>query len=169
MPTKAADAPRAEDFPFAQSTMAEQSAHVTVTADEDVFAARRSVRSVATSLGFSARVAEELALVASELASNMLKYAGGGEMHIAACAGDASTQVGICIAARDTAPPFDLACALHDGHDGAGQIDPALLFGRRGIGAGLGAVARLTDALTLEETPDGKRLVAVRYLRSSRS
>ena len=168
MPTKAVDASRAQDLLLAQTTMADRSASVTVAAEEDVFAARRSVRRVAASVGFSPRVAEELALVATELASNMLKYAGGGVIEITPCEG-ADADVGIRIVASDHAPPFDLVCALRDGHDGAGQIDPALLFGRRGIGAGLGAVARLTDALTLEAIPGGKRLVALRYLRSSRS
>jgi serine/threonine-protein kinase RsbT len=137
---------------------------VSIDGPESVFIARRLVRGVARDLGFRDRHVEELALVVSELVSNALKYAGGGRLEVTVTS-DASRGLGLVIAVEDDAPSFDLERALPDGHDASGPLDPALLFGRRGIGAGLGAVARLSDALRLEPTTRGKRLVAVRYVR----
>lgn len=140
---------------------------VPIRREADLFAARARVRQEAATLGFDPREAEELALVATELGSNVLKYGGGGTLEIAA-AEHTDGRRGLRLVARDEAPPFDLARALPDGHDHAGAIDPARLFGRRGIGVGLGAVARLMDSLVLEPTPPGKQLVATRYKRSRR-
>jgi len=131
---------------------------------EAAFTARRMVRDLARDLGFAERAVEELAIVASELVSNALKHAGGGVLEVSAMV-DPSRGPGLTIVVEDDAPVFDLQRALPDGHDANGPLDPALLFGRRGIGAGLGAVARLSDALRIEPTSGGKRLIAVRYVR----
>jgi anti-sigma regulatory factor (Ser/Thr protein kinase) len=123
---------------------------------------------MAAAAGFTGLAIDELVLVVSELVSNALKYAGGGQLELAHV-DDATRGPGLTIAVEDTGPPFDLERALPDGHDARGQIDPALLFGRRGIGAGLGAVARLTDGVRLEPTERGKKLVATRFVRGRRA
>ena len=139
-----------------------------LVAPEAVYSARRLVRGLARDLGFRERAVEELVLVVSELVSNALKYAAGGRLEVTIVSEEKRGN-GLRIAVEDDAPPFDLERALPDGHDARGTIDPALLFGRRGIGTGLGAVARLSDELRLEPTESGKRLVAIRYVRRGRA
>lgn len=139
----------------------------TVSNDASVFAARALIRAHAPGLGFSANACAELVIVVSELVSNILKYGTRGNIEISSVS-DVVRGVGIRIVASDETSPFDLATALPDGHDAQGKLDPFRLYGRRGIGAGLGAIVRLTD--TVEMVPDGtgKRLLATRYVRGLR-
>lgn len=131
-----------------------------------VYAVRTLVRAFAPALGFDKEVTEELVVVVSELASNILKYGRRGTIEIAAI--DPSEGIGISIVAEDESPPFDLQASLRDGYDAGGKLDPARVFGRGGIGAGLGAVARFSDRLELVPTPTGKRIVARRAVSRAR-
>ena len=131
----------------------------------DTFAARRGARELATSLGFDRRAATELAIAVSELGSNIIKYGVRGGISVEPI-DDAEHGSGICIVAADHGPPFcDFATALRDGFDDRGPLDPVTFLARHGIGAGLGAVTRFTDTITLEPSPNGKRIVVVRYLK----
>lgn len=129
----------------------------------DLYAPRQSVRVVGAQIGFSRNDCHELAIVVSELASNILKYGVRGRIVIE------ETQshqygVGIALVAFDQGPPFyDLELALRDGYNDRGPIDPATLLKRGGLGTGLGAVVRLTDAFQLERLPVGKAIRVVRY------
>jgi anti-sigma regulatory factor (Ser/Thr protein kinase) len=134
-----------------------------VAHDSAVFAARAIVRSFAAQIGFDHEVIEELVVVVSELTSNILKY--GRRGHIEVSAIDREDRVrGISIVAEDETPPFDLATSLLDGYDAKGPLDPARVYGRGGIGAGLGAVARLSDRVELVPHGAGKRIVTRRFL-----
>lgn len=129
----------------------------------DILHVQRMTKSFAASLGFSPRECGELAIVASELSSNILKYGVQGSMDLLE-AHDA-TVGGIRLVAHDVGPPFrNLELAIQDGWDDQGPIDPLLIFKRNGIGGGLGAVARLMDGISVEPEPGGKRVLAVRYL-----
>lgn len=129
-----------------------------------VYAARAQVRAFATAIGFQREVVEELVVVVSELASNIVKYGKRGRILLHALDPDEGAR-GIAISAEDETPPFDLLGSLRDGYDARGKLDPATVFGRGGIGAGLGAVARFSDKVDLEPLPDGgKRIVARRVL-----
>jgi serine/threonine-protein kinase RsbT len=128
-----------------------------------MFAARSLLRSFATQLGFEREVVEELVIVVSELTSNILKYGRRGRIEISGIDREEGTR-GISIVAEDETPPFDLACSLRDGYDAKGKLDPAMVYGRRGIGAGLGAVARLSDAIEQIPHGAGKRIVVRRFL-----
>jgi anti-sigma regulatory factor (Ser/Thr protein kinase) len=129
----------------------------------DIFQVQRGTKQFAAELGFGRRACEELAIVASELSSNVLKYGKRGSLELSAIE-DARGR-GIVIVARDCGPPFrNLETALKDGHDENGPIDPAHILKRGGIGAGLGAVIRLTHSFRVEPEPGGKRIVVVRYL-----
>ncbi|MDF2696946.1 MAG: hypothetical protein K0S65_5329 [Labilithrix sp.] len=121
------------------------------------------VRAFATQLGFEREVVEELVVVVSELTSNILKYGRRGHIGFTGIDREEGTR-GISIVAEDETPPFDLVGSLRDGYDAKGKLDPALVFGRRGIGAGLGAVARLSDAVELVPHGEGKRIVVRRFL-----
>lgn len=142
---------------------------VDISREIDVFVARATTRTIGTMAGFSPTAVAELAIVASELAWNILKYAGRGELEVVAVA-HAAHGAGIRLDARDGGPAFSsFTTALLDGHDDAGPLDPLLLTRRRGIGGGLGAVARLSDAVSCIDHELGKCIRVVRYLRRPRA
>lgn len=132
--------------------------------DASVYGARQAARELALSVGFDRRRAEELVLVASELASNILKHAGKGELRLQVVR-DSKRGVGLEMIASDQGPPIpDFQEALRDGWSQGGPIDPLRLFGRKGIGAGLGAVRRFSDELRYNQDARGKQISATRYL-----
>ncbi|MCK6590160.1 MAG: ATP-binding protein [Polyangiaceae bacterium] len=135
-------------------------------ADEiDIFSARRAARELAEELGFDKIEREELAIVASELASNIVKYGIRGRIEMDEVR-DRVLGRGMELRAKDSGPPFhDVAMAIQDGYDDRGPLDPATLFKRRGIGGGLGAVIRFTDSFRCETEPDGsgKTVIVIRY------
>ena len=134
----------------------------------DLYAPRRGVRDLAELVGFARSDGQELAIVVSELTSNILKYGirGSIELERVDCARHGP---GISIVAHDIGPPFrDLEMALRDGCDDRGPIDPGLLLKRGGLGTGLGAVLRLTDTFQLDPRPQGKAIRVVRYRRRPR-
>jgi anti-sigma regulatory factor (Ser/Thr protein kinase) len=138
--------------------------------EASVFAPRRAARDLATTLGFDRRAAIELAIAVSELGSNIVKYGVRGSITVEATT-DPQRGAALQIIAADEGPPFcDFATALRDGCDDRGPLDPVSFMNRHGIGAGLGAVKRFTDSITLEPAPEGaegKRIIVVRYLKRS--
>jgi serine/threonine-protein kinase RsbT len=135
----------------------------------DVFLARWAVQRAAADLGFPRHAAGELAIAVSELCTNILKYGVRGEVTFRRV-DDAVHGAGIEILAEDEGPPLvDLDAALRDGWGDRGPIDPAHLR-RGGIGAGLGAIRRLTDAFEYRAPgPGGRKSFRVtRYLRRPR-
>jgi anti-sigma regulatory factor (Ser/Thr protein kinase) len=138
----------------------------------DVFVARWSTEQLAIELGFPRLAAKELAIVVSELATNILKYGVRGEVDLCGVDG-APHGKGLAIVAEDEGPPLaDLALALRDGYGDRGPIQADRLIGRGGIGAGLGAVVRLTDAfeyLPGDDREGGRKAFrVVRYLQRPR-
>jgi anti-sigma regulatory factor (Ser/Thr protein kinase) len=131
----------------------------------DVYALREAVGKLASELGFPRRERAELLIVVSELCSNIVKYGVRGSLELEPYV-DAHHGAGIAIIARDIGPAFrDFKLALQDGYDDQGPIDPGVLMKRGGLGIGLGAVRRLTDALSMEHSSEGKSIRVVRYLR----
>jgi len=133
----------------------------------DVLSARTAVKSLDLEIGFVSREATELAIVASELGSNILKYGRYGKLSAKALGMSSPSPrgKGIEILARDYGPQFhDLATALKDGHDDRGPLDPLQLLSRKGIGGGLGAVLRLTHCFNVRPLAEGKEIVVERYL-----
>jgi anti-sigma regulatory factor (Ser/Thr protein kinase) len=129
----------------------------------DIFAARRVARELAEELGFNKIEREEIAIVASELASNIVKYGVRGSIEMEEVR-DRVLGRGIVLRAKDSGPPFhDVQMALQDGCDDRGPLDPATLFRRRGIGGGLGAVIRFTDSFRCETEAQGKTVIVIRY------
>jgi anti-sigma regulatory factor (Ser/Thr protein kinase) len=120
---------------------------------------------MARELGFDARRAMELAIVVSELASNIVKHGVQGEI-ILSFNPDSPPQGEIIVEAHDVGPPIrDLKLAMIDGNDDQGPIDPALILRRGGLGTGLGAVARLADRLEYRDEEGGKTITARFYRR----
>lgn len=113
----------------------------------DVGRARRAARSLAADLGFAERAAEEIALVASELASNLVKHGGGGTVELLPLA----DPTGIEIVSLDSGPGIpNLSQAMSDGFSTSGSL-----------GYGLGTVNRLMDDLEITTPPGGMGLQLV--------
>jgi anti-sigma regulatory factor (Ser/Thr protein kinase) len=126
----------------------------------DLYAPRQGVKEIGANLGFTRNDCHELAIVVSELASNILKYGVSGTISIE----DAPSGAGLMLVARDHGPAFhDLQLALRDGYDDRGPIDPATLMKRGGLGTGLGAIVRLSDSFAVEPLGVGKIIRVVRY------
>ena len=137
----------------------------------DVLAARRAAKLLAREIGFVARETSELAIVASELGSNILKYGLHGSISLRAITRvDAAGQAGISLVARDFGPQFhDLAIAMQDGCDDRGPLDPMHMLKRQGIGGGLGAVLRLTHSFKVNPLVVGKEITVERFLKQASS
>lgn len=161
-PTAAAAAGAGGAEPAAAAVAAGAAAERVFAVDEwsDVAITRHQARRLAREHGVGPQRAGEVAIVVSELASNIVKYGVRGEiaLHVAAGAGGGME---LRVVARDVGPPIrDLAIAMLDGHDDRGPIDPALLAQRGGLGTGLGAVARLADGLEVRQQTGGKQIIA---------
>jgi anti-sigma regulatory factor (Ser/Thr protein kinase) len=105
--------------------------------------------------GFGAKELEELALVASELASNLIHHAKGGELIVTHFKKDGID--GLELETKDTGPGFaDLRLAQTDGYSSQGRL-----------GYGLGTVNRLMDDLEITSSrgrPSGSVVIARKYL-----
>jgi len=135
----------------------------------DVITVQRAAREFAYDLGFPKEACDQISIVASELASNIVKYGVRGRVRLEA-ADDPDKGLGMRLVAFDQGPDFhDFEMALRDGCDDRGPLNPATMLGRGGIGAGLGAVARLSDDLGWAPVPGGgKQVWAIRYAKRSR-
>ncbi len=135
-----------------------------VEREGDEFAAQHAARDMAARVGFPRKAALEIAIAASELTSNVLKYGVRGALVVEAV-DDPAHGPGVRLTATDEGPPFaDFEGALRDGAADGGPIEPDAYAGRRGIGRGLGAVSRFSDACGWEPLPAGKRVWAVRWV-----
>ena len=106
---------------------------VAIATDQDVVAARQKGRGMAQELGFSASASTLLATAISELARNIVSYAGRGEIVLLATQN--SGRPGVTVVARDTGPGIpSIEQALRDGYSTSGSL-----------GLGLPGVRRLVD------------------------
>jgi anti-sigma regulatory factor (Ser/Thr protein kinase)/serine/threonine protein phosphatase PrpC len=114
-------------------------------------------RGYAESLGFSSADCDEIALVVSELGSNLIRHAFGGTIKLGSI--EASGQVGIRVESEDSGPGIsDVEKALTDGFSTAGSL-----------GTGLGTVNRLMDDLDVySRSPSGVHLISQRWVRPQR-
>jgi serine/threonine-protein kinase RsbT len=134
-----------------------------VSVEADVFIVRQAAERIAAGHGFPHISAQEVALIVSELAWNIVRHAGGGRIDMTVL-DDPRYGRGLEIRAWDPQPPIaDLALAQRDGHTAGGPIPPGAMLHRRGIGSGLGAVARLGDRFVQEPADPGKCLVVTRW------
>ena len=141
---------------------------VAVASDVDVHRVRYVVRQQAERLRFESRHIVELQIVASELATNIIKYGVRGKIAIDAVH-DPQREEGLRVVASDVGPHFhDLALALQDDCNDRGPLDPDRPWPRSGLGAGLGAVVRLTDSFECNQYDGGKDIIVVKYRRPKR-
>jgi len=117
---------------------------------------RRHAQALATQIGLDEHDAGRAALVATELATNVVKHGRGGWIHVQAVP-DAQGGLGVELCALDQGPGLDLAACLQDGYSTGGTS-----------GIGLGAVKRQSNLL--ESWSDAKgAIVLARVLRQGAS
>jgi anti-sigma regulatory factor (Ser/Thr protein kinase) len=116
----------------------------------EIGAARRVAVTAAEPLGISELDAGRVALVATELATNLVRHAGGGELLVRRLT--MGHQAGLEIVALDRGPGMtDLDEALRDGYSTGGTK-----------GAGLGAVRRLAHRFAVFSAPGAGTAVLAR-------
>jgi len=114
---------------------------VPVRSENDIVNARQAGRRLAESLGFSAGECTLVATAISELARNIVNYAGHGEIVFSLSNG--FTRRGITIVARDEGPGIaDVKLAMQDGYSTSG-----------GLGLGLPGVRRIMDDFLIQSDP----------------
>jgi len=112
----------------------------------------------AARLGFNERATSEIEIAAAELATNLLRHAGGGTLTVRAVL---DPFAGLELITTDNGPGFaDVETALRDGFsqgkDLVLEVPPTQ---RAGLGAGMGAIRRLMDELHIENRPEGGAIV----------
>jgi len=111
------------------------------------------------SMGFTARASREVGIAAAELASNIVRHAGQGELEMDV---DGDRAV---LTATDHGPGIDDPRAALRDHFSRGRLrespDEPLLS----LGCGLGAVKRLMSTLEIEQPPGGGTVVRATKFR----
>ncbi|HEX8725183.1 MAG TPA: anti-sigma regulatory factor [Gemmatimonadaceae bacterium] len=129
---------------------------ITIKSDVDVVDARRRGRELAAQLDFSAGDQAVVAAAISEVARNILSYAGHGEvlLHVM----EDAERPGIRIVARDRGPGIaDIARAMRDGYSTSG-----------GLGLGLPGARRLMDEFQIVSSPKRGTTVTMKVWRRRR-
>ncbi|HYG74933.1 MAG TPA: SpoIIE family protein phosphatase [Planctomycetota bacterium] len=109
----------------------ENSKAVAVAEQSQVAEARREARNLAASIGLSESDRERVSIVATEMATNLVKHTPGGGALIA---GVLPGRSGIQLMALDKGPGMDIERCIPDGFSTAGSA-----------GTGLGAIRRLSS------------------------
>ena len=121
--------------------------------DHDIAVARNEVRAIAAALGFRMLDQTRLATVASELARNIVKYAGRGRL-IAQPTQDPNGRQALRLIFEDQGPGIpNIEAAMRDGFSTG-----------RGLGKGLPGSKRLVDEFKIEsEIGQGTRVTVLRW------
>jgi serine/threonine-protein kinase RsbT len=129
------------------------SARVEISNEADIVKARQFGRALARQLGFSSSAATLVATAISELARNILLYAGRGELTMRPV--NSGERAGLVVTASDEGPGMpDVNRALQDGFSTSGRL-----------GLGLPGVRRLMDDFNIDATPGKGTTVTVRKWR----
>jgi anti-sigma regulatory factor (Ser/Thr protein kinase) len=129
-----------------------------------VSAPRREASALAMRLGFSDARAGQASLVVTELGTNLVKHAKGGQIVLrelkgARTEGRGAEGSGLEVLAIDRGPGFqNLGEALRDGHSTSGTL-----------GAGLGAISRQSDQFDVYTQQPGGTVVVCRWWTHARS
>ena len=137
---------------------------IAVARDSDLVVVQAQVRKMARAMGLSRQVEWEVATAASEVASNIVKYAGEGRIVLRWVTDD---QPRLEFEAEDHGSGIgDQERALQDGvSEGRDLTTDEWTLQRRGLGTGLGAVSRLMDGMVTTSAPGvGTTVRAWKYL-----
>ena len=121
--------------------------------EESIIAARGAAREMARELGFGVVDQVRIATAVSEIARNILLYAGTGTIHIRECRSGA--RVGLEVVAEDHGPGIpDVERVLRGGYSTSG-----------GFGRGIAGARALMSEFYLQSRPgEGTRVVMRRWL-----
>ncbi|HEY7930001.1 MAG TPA: anti-sigma regulatory factor [Steroidobacteraceae bacterium] len=123
-----------------------------VRADHQIGECRRAAQRLAQASGFDETAVGRVGIVASELATNLVRHGGGGELLLQSLAAQGDVQVELL--AIDQGPGMaDVRRCLQDGYSSGGTH-----------GEGLGAVRRLSSAFDIYSTV-GRGTVVLARLR----
>jgi len=123
---------------------------IQVDSDADIVVARQRGRDLAVRMGFSPGNATLIATAISELARNILLYAGVGEIGLGR--EDEDGRHGLVVVARDQGPGIpDVRQALEEGYSTM-----------RRLGLGLPGVKRLMDEFSIDTGPSTGTTVVVK-------
>lgn len=123
-----------------------------INSDQDIVLARQKGRALASEFGCSLGDATLVATAISELARNIVSYAGKGQ--IVLCTFDGANRKGIAVTASDDGPGIpDIDQAMRDGFSTSGSL-----------GMGLPGVRRIMDEFTISSKPGrGTRVVVKKW------
>lgn len=128
---------------------------VAISNEDDVVEARQRGRKLAAELGLSKTDCTLVATAISEIARNILKYAGRGEITLESATN--GKQLGILVTARDDGPGIDdLERAMQDGFT-TGD----------GLGLGLPGARRLMDDFEITSSPGEGTVVVMSKWRNT--
>jgi serine/threonine-protein kinase RsbT len=127
---------------------------VAIEREADIVTARQKGRELAAATGFSNTDQTIIALAISEMARNIVSYAGVGEVMLSQL--DEGPRRGIMIVARDQGPGIaDIDLAMRDGYSTG-----------RSLGVGLPGTKRIMDEFQIVSRPgDGTTVTMKRWLR----
>lgn len=112
---------------------------VPIRTSADIVEARRQGRDLAVQAGFIGSDLTVIATAISEIARNMIEYAGGGEMAMAVSTGRTG-RYGLRVVARDEGPGIsNVKQVMQDGYSTG-----------KGLGLGLPGARRLMDEFDVE-------------------
>lgn len=121
-----------------------------IATDADVMGSVLSTRGLAGEVGFDATGQQRIATAVSELARNILKYAGTGEVILSETL--RNRRRGIEIRVRDRGPGIeDIEQALEDHYSSSGTL-----------GLGLPGVKRMVDEFEIDSEPGQGTEVVIR-------
>jgi len=130
----------------------------TIRTSADALACPTACAAFAREAGAADRATREIEIAAAELATNLLRHAGGGTLVARALT---EPERSIELVAEDAGPGFsDIEAARKDGFsrgkDLRLEVPPT---SRSSLGSGLGAVERLMDELRIENRNGGGAIV----------
>ncbi|HEX4153440.1 MAG TPA: ATP-binding SpoIIE family protein phosphatase [Steroidobacteraceae bacterium] len=121
----------------------------------DIGECRRMAKRLAQTRGFDEQDVGRVCIVATELATNLVRHGGGGEMLLQVLEDGVVPQLEMMV--MDRGPGMrDVGECLRDGYSSAGTP-----------GTGLGAVSRLSAVFDVFSTPDKGTIVLSRVARAS--
>lgn len=128
---------------------------IKVAAEAHVYVAAHQVKALARQMGFNEADQTRLETVTSELARNIVLYAGEGTIKVQAVTRD--KRRGLKIQALDYGPGIaDVEQAMKDGYTTSG-----------GLGSGLGGAKRMMDEFHIDSAPgQGTRVTAIKWLNA---
>lgn len=140
--------------PLVGSLPVETETRVSVSQDTDIVVARQKGRAIAAELGFTSGDATLIATAISELARNIVLYAGQGEIVLRRI--ERADRSGMSVVAVDEGPGIsDLERAMQDGYSTSGRL-----------GLGLPGVKRLMDEFEIvSEAGKGTCVTVKKWVR----